>query len=187
VGFWDADLATPLSAIGDLQSVLLADPEVDVVLGSRVKLLGRNIDRRAGRHYLGRAFATCAALVLGLEVYDTQCGAKLFRVTPDLENVLAQPFCSRWIFDVELLARFLKLRPGDSETKNKIYEFPLYSWRDVPGSKIRLRDFFRSAIDLYKIRKRYFGRGQARRDAALQVAPSEDTTKSEVKVRSSNV
>jgi len=187
VGFWDADLATPLSAIGDLQAVLLADPEVDVVLGARVKLLGRNIDRRAARHYLGRAFATCAALVLGLEVYDTQCGAKLFRVTPDLENVLARPFCSRWIFDVELIARFLKLRTSDPDAKNKIYEFPLYSWRDVPGSKIRLRDFFRSAMDLYKIRERYFGRGRDHRDTALQLASTDETTKSEVKARSSNV
>jgi glycosyltransferase involved in cell wall biosynthesis len=187
VGFWDADLATPLSAIADLQSVLLSNPEVDVVLGSRVKLLGRNIERRATRHYLGRAFATCAALVLGLEVYDTQCGAKLFRVTPGLEQVLAQPFCSRWIFDVELIARFLKVPAVDSEAKNKIYEFPLYSWRDVPGSKVRLGDFFRSAMDLNKIRKRYFGRARARQDAGLLPAPSRDTTKNEVKVRSSNV
>lgn len=188
VGFWDADLATPLSAIGDLRAVLLSDPEIDVVFGSRVKLLGRNIERRASRHYLGRAFATCAALVLGLEVYDTQCGAKLFRVTPHLEQVLAQPFCSRWIFDVELIARFLKLSAVDSEAKKKfIYEFPLYSWRDVPGSKVRLRDFFRSAMDLYKIRRRYFGRMQARQVGGLRPEPSGDTSKSEVKVRSSNV
>lgn len=186
VGFWDADLATPLSAIADLQAVLLSDPEVDVVLGSRVKLLGRNIERQAARHYLGRAFATCAALVLGLEVYDTQCGAKLFRVTSDLEPVLAQPFCSRWIFDVELIARFLKLRRGDADAKSKIYEFPLYSWRDVPGSKVRLRDFFRSAIDLYKIRKRYFGVMRAHRGLGPLPEPVEETTKSDAKARPSN-
>ena len=52
VGFWDADLATPLEAIGDLLEVLLSQIEVALVFGSRVKLLGRDIDRRAFRHSL---------------------------------------------------------------------------------------------------------------------------------------
>ena len=109
VGFWDADLATPLNAIGDLLGVLLSQPEVNIVLGSRVRLLGRNIERRAARHYLGRIFATCVSLVLDLPVYDTQCGAKLFRVTPEIQQVFQEPFSSRWIFDVELLARYVTL------------------------------------------------------------------------------
>jgi dolichyl-phosphate beta-glucosyltransferase len=156
VGFWDADLSTPLNAIADLQAVLLSHPGVDIALGSRVKLMGRRIERHASRHYLGRIFATFASLVLSLPVYDTQCGAKLFRVTPTLGQVLAQPFGSRWIFDVELLARFLKSDARRSGEKGDfIYEFPLMVWQDVPGSKVRLRDFVRSATDLYKIWRRY--------------------------------
>jgi glycosyltransferase involved in cell wall biosynthesis len=188
VGFWDADLATPLSAIADLQAILLSNPEVDVVFGSRVKLLGRNIERRAMRHYLGRAFATCAAVVLRLEVYDTQCGAKLFRVTPELEAVLSEPFSSRWIFDVEIIARFLRLRAaGSKPNDNVIYEFPLYSWRDVPGSKVRFKDFFRSAIDLYKIRRRYFGTARRHDEVRLAAAPADDARKSEANPESSRI
>ena len=159
VGFWDADLATPLEAISDLQQVFSEYPEVDVVLGSRVKLLGRNIERQPIRHYLGRVFATCASLVLDLPVYDTQCGAKLFRVTPALVQVLQQPFRSRWIFDVELIARFLQIYSTQKENvQNSFYEFPLRCWRDVAGSKVRGSDFLRAAKELWIIRKQYFAK-----------------------------
>jgi glycosyltransferase involved in cell wall biosynthesis len=157
-GFWDADLATPLNAVHDLLGILCNDPEVQMVFGSRVKLLGRHIERRALRHYLGRVFATCASMVLRLPIYDTQCGAKLFRVTPDLTTVLQQPFCSRWIFDVELIARFLNLyaygsRPRD--LRPAIYEFPLQQWTDIPGSKVGPTDFLTAIRDLVVIHHRY--------------------------------
>ena len=109
VGFWDADLATPLDAVTDLLEVFRSNPKVEVVFGSRVKLLGRKIERNSLRHYLGRIFATSASLVLDLPIYDTQCGAKFFLVSPTLKQALQEPFCSRWIFDVELIARFLQI------------------------------------------------------------------------------
>jgi glycosyltransferase involved in cell wall biosynthesis len=159
VGFWDADLATPLSAIDDLLGVIGNRAEIDMIFGSRVKLLGREIERRPARHYLGRVFATFASLVLGLPVYDTQCGAKLFRVTPELEEILREPFCSRWIFDVEIIARFVQLNGSDPErVRGRIYEFPLYVWRDVPGSKVKPRDFLRASGELLVIRNRYMRR-----------------------------
>jgi len=157
-GFWDADLATPLSAVDDLLTVMTNDAEIQMVFGSRVKLLGRKIERRPLRHYLGRVFATCASIVLKLPVYDTQCGAKLFRATPDLAAVLRDPFCSRWIFDVEIIARFLQLYGGTSPRRNlsqAIYEFPLYCWRDIPGSKVRPGDFLKAIRDLIVIHRRY--------------------------------
>lgn len=158
VGFWDADLATPLDAIDDFVDLAECRPQLELVLGSRVKLLGRRIERRRNRHYLGRLFATAVSLVLALEVYDTQCGAKLFRVTPSLQSFFEQPFYSRWIFDVEILARLIQERRGQPlpQPEQIIYELPLKVWRDIPGSKLKSRDFVRAAWELYQIRQRYF-------------------------------
>jgi glycosyltransferase involved in cell wall biosynthesis len=155
VGYWDADLATPLDAIEDLQGVLDARPAIKIVMGSRVRLLGRDIQRKATRHYLGRVFATAASMTLRLAVYDTQCGAKLLRVTPELPKLLEHPFCSRWIFDVELIARFAQAYPTTTGDPNWIYEFPLHRWEDIEGSKLKAFDFVRAARDLLEIRSRY--------------------------------
>jgi dolichyl-phosphate beta-glucosyltransferase len=157
VGYWDADLATPLDAIERFCSVLRARPEVDLVMGSRVALLGRQIRRSGMRHILGRSFATAASFVLGLPVYDTQCGAKLFRVTPALGALISQPFGSRWIFDVEILARFVARAdsPTSVTPQESIYEYPLEQWHDVRGSRLKLLDFLIAGIDLAAIYWRY--------------------------------
>lgn len=155
-GFWDADLATPLEALPEFLAVLEHEPEIDLVFGARIRLLGRHVSRNPMRHYAGRVFATAVSLSLRLPIYDTQCGAKVFRPTALLHSVLELPFESRWIFDVELLARSLAawrlagLRPED-----KIYELPLQTWVDVAGSKLRPQDFAHSFTDLIKIRREY--------------------------------
>ena len=154
VGFWDADLATPLAVAPDLASILDARPDTDAVFGSRVRLLGRNIERHLSRHITGRVFATFASLLLRLPVYDTQCGAKLFRAGEPLRDVLSDPFLTRWIFDVEMIARMQ--RTG----RARIYEFPLPEWRDEGGSKIRFRHYLQVPFDLLRI-YRHYGRPDA--------------------------
>jgi dolichyl-phosphate beta-glucosyltransferase len=158
-GYWDADLATPLDAVAELEAALAHHPELLAVFGSRVKLLGRSIERRVYRHYLGRVFATAASLVLGLPIYDTQCGAKLFRVCDESRALFEQRFTSGWIFDVEILARLICARraAGGPAVESAIYELPLREWRDVAGSKITLTAFPRAALELLRIRLRYFG------------------------------
>jgi dolichyl-phosphate beta-glucosyltransferase len=167
VGFWDADLATPLEVIPDFVALLDASSRLQMVFGSRVRLLGRDVARRASRHYLGRVFASFASLTLRLPIYDTQCGAKLFRVTPELGSILRETFLSRWVFDVEILARYIAFYRGSVlYLKDSIYEFPLPRWCDVTGSKVRPGDFFTAAIDLYRIRHRYLA-GWERSKVAL--------------------
>jgi hypothetical protein len=157
VGYFDADLATPLDEIAPMRRLMLDKPELHAVLGSRVALLGRSIRRTHRRHYLGRVFATAASMVLNLVVYDTQCGAKLFRNSAAIQEAFAEPFQSRWIFDVELLARLQSLhaRGGFPALPGAVVEHPLQSWCDVEGSKVSPRDALHAAVELASIWQRY--------------------------------
>ena len=153
VGFWDADLATPLRAVTEFLDVFRARPDVDIVMGARVKLLGRDIRRSPLRHYSGRVFATAASLALGIDVYDTQCGAKIFRATEPVRRVFSAPFRSKWIFDVEILSRYLAAT-GTAPSASPIYELPLRDWTAVAGSKLKARHALRAIWDLALIRRR---------------------------------
>ena len=157
VGYWDADLATPLDEIGRFVAALEQRPACRLVFGARVKLTGWAIERRLSRHYAGRIFATLTSQVLGLSIYDTQCGAKLFRSTPEVAALFDEPFRTSWVFDVELLARWLRQRAEDLgvDPEDAIYELPLRTWRDVPGSKVRPRDFARALLELARIWRAY--------------------------------
>ena len=151
IAFWDADLATPLEEIEPM--VKWADKGYDAVMGLRLMRLGAKVKRKTMRHYLGRCFATVASMMLKLPVYDTQCGSKLFR-REVVEAIFQEQFITRWLFDVELLARY-KQRYGVEQAIQKIYEYPLFQWEDVDGSQLKSRDFFKAPLELMKIRKRY--------------------------------
>jgi hypothetical protein len=151
VGYLDADLSTPPAQIEDLYTAL-GRPGVQVATGARVGMLGYDIERSALRHYLGRVFASAASIILQARVYDTQCGAKLFRANAALSEALAVPFLSRWAFDVELLGRLL-IGTADVPALplNAIVEVPLPVWHDVEGSKLRLSGMARTLGDLARV------------------------------------
>jgi dolichyl-phosphate beta-glucosyltransferase len=146
VGYADGDLATPVEGILRLADLALADSGHDAYLGSRVRLAGRSVERRATRHYLGRIIATYLDLRVGLRVYDTQCGAKFFRVSPALSDALRQPFMTRWLFDVELLDRLRRLH-REAGRPLRLREEPLEMWADVAGSRLRGRELLRVLRD----------------------------------------
>jgi glycosyltransferase involved in cell wall biosynthesis len=152
-GFWDADLSTPLSELAPLVNACTSSPAHIAAIGSRIKRLGARVTRRAARHYFGRVFATFASITLRLPVYDSQCGAKIFR--RDAAAVaFAGPFVSRWLFDVELLAR-LRNHYRDQDLTETIVEVPLGVWTDIGASKVRLWHFLLAPVELWRIARMY--------------------------------
>jgi len=156
VGYWDADLATPLDVIRKFNELLDSDPQLQMIMGARVQLLGRHIERSPLRHYAGRLSATAISRVLGLRVYDTQCGAKLFR-SDAARELFAAPFRTRWIFDAEIIARLISRLGAHAQptARDVIYEYPLHTWIDVRGSKVGPSDYLRAAVDLLRIYTHY--------------------------------
>ena len=84
-------------------------------------------------------------------MYDTQCGLKLFRKVDGVKSAFATPFTSKWIFDVELLAR-LADAAGD-DIQQRIREVPLERWQERGSSRLRLRDFLVAPLELVRIRR----------------------------------
>jgi glycosyltransferase involved in cell wall biosynthesis len=179
VGYWDADLATPLEDIPSFVNVLERRPKTEIVVGCRLPLLGHEIHRQPVRRLLGRCFATAASWALGLPIYDTQCGAKLFRVNAETPLLFAESFATRWIFDVELIARLVSLRQSRTQVGTALYEYPLDRWEDVPGSKLRPRHFVQAIAELAAIYTRYLQPFAPRYAPALQPAPQPTLVPSE--------
>lgn len=152
IGYWDADLSTPLTEVDALLTVMRDDPNCRLAMGSRVKRLGAVIERRVSRHVLGRIFAACASGILGFAVYDSQCGAKLFR-RDAVDVFFSAPFLTRWLFDLEMLAR-LRNQVG-VEGMDSVREVPLRRWQEVGGSKLRLSEMVHVPLELLRIRARY--------------------------------
>lgn len=148
VGYWDADLATPLDAIADFVRVMGKFGDLEVVFGARRALLGHRIDRTLKRRAVSRVCGALARQAIRLPVSDTQCGAKLLRTGPALTAALAAPFTAGWLFDVELFAR---ISANVADRRRAFYEQPLAEWDEVAGSKVSTRAILRSGLQMLRL------------------------------------
>ena len=146
LGWVDADGAVSAAELVRLIGLAPTVAGADVLAGARVKMAGKRVDRRVFRHVQGRVFATLTELVLGLGVYDTQCGIKLVRADR-VRPLLPLLREDGWMLDVELLA-LLRARGAE------VVEVPI-DWTDAGTSKVRFGvDPLRMLWALARIRAR---------------------------------
>jgi hypothetical protein len=150
VGFCDADFAVDHHDLVRIFSKLDELSLASGVIGSRVSVAGSKIERSLFRHYFGRIFATLVSTILEQDIYDTQCGAKVFRINSITINVFSEPFNSRWAFDVEILGRINRLT---NHERGSVIELPLLRWIEQPGSKLTVFSRMTTAIELFKIKR----------------------------------
>lgn len=148
IGFMDADLSAPFEELVRLHKFILSTDDL-AVFGSRLKKLGAEIKRSLFRHITGRFVATIIDTRFNIGCYDTQCSAKIFTLE-SLKPVIAEPFFTKWFFDIELILRIRK------KFKNfKVQEIPLNKWEHKAGSKITVFSTFRIIREIYMLFIKY--------------------------------
>ena len=151
IAYLDADLSTSLPECLKLAQNLHS--QVEFCFGSRIRLVGTTIVRKKRRYLIGRIVATFISHTLRINVYDTQCGCKLF-TKPLSTQLFADPFISKWLFDVEIFFRMFSLY-GRQPAIKKMKEVPLSFWIDRGDSSVPTTYIFKLWFDLYHIHQRY--------------------------------
>jgi len=146
LGFVDADGSICAAEILRLVKEVRSSGDEAAYFGSRIRMLGRDVDRELHRHLIGRVFATISSITSGIACYDSQCGLKIFPANA-LRPLLPQFRENGFAFDLELLA-FL------TDAEVPIREFPV-DWHEVSGSSVNMfSDPLKMYLAMTKIQKR---------------------------------
>ena len=142
--FTDADLSTPIEEVGKLLEALREQGN-DVAIGSRA--LNRNlilVHQSKVREQAGILFNFFVRWIMGIELFDTQCGFKAFR-REAAHLVFGLQRIERWGFDPEIL--FIGIKRG-----LRITEVPV-TWGHDERSRISyLRDGMQMLLELVFVR-----------------------------------
>ncbi len=149
-GYIDADLAVSAEEIYRLFEKIKQTSN-RFIFGSRIKKIGTKINRNEWRHFYSRVMATIVGWIIKLDVYDTQCSAKVFK-TEIVNPVFKNRFHTKWLFDVELICRIHNLY---GELNNNGTEEPLLKWEERKGSKLRWFHFFGILKEVFILKKHY--------------------------------
>lgn len=147
IGFMDADLATDFNDFTKLNDLLESENKM-MVFGSRKFNQSIDMERSAFREFASKVIGILIKIIIGLDIKDTQCGAKVFNRTT-AQYIFKNGFKSRWLFDVEMFIRMRNLY--QNMAMDKIQEVPLEQWEEVEGSHITLKDSLKFPLQLIEI------------------------------------
>lgn len=153
IGFLDADLATSLEEFSSMSQFLYDNKNFEVLIGSRMSRMGAQIERKFSRKVFSSVVGMMIQSVSYLPINDTQCGAKLFN-RKMASIVFAEEFQTDWLFDVEIFVR-IRQTFGKQYATEAIYEYPLMKWVNMDGSKVSLKEIYRTPFMIAKIGLHY--------------------------------
>jgi hypothetical protein len=137
IGFLDADLSTNFDDFQDLVTTI-STSKFQIVSGSRMSRMGADITKESARAIISKTINFIIRKTLGMEINDTQCGAKV--MTKEIvENTFQNKFMTKWLFDVEIFMR-MKKAYGSQKAQELICEQPLKRWIHADGSKLSMKD-----------------------------------------------
>jgi len=145
IGFVDADMATSPQAFYDLIAHI---DECDGIIASRYMPESKVYPPRPWIKRWGSrlVYEPLVRLLFGINYYDFQCGAKIFR-REVINKIACQMVVKRWSVDVEIL--YLCKKFGF-----KIKEYPT-EWHDQVGSKLRFSSGFSMHTSLIALRLKH--------------------------------
>jgi dolichyl-phosphate beta-glucosyltransferase len=117
---------------------------INAYWSSRIGLSGRRINRSKIRFVLGRILANLIGVFFKGLPWDTQSGFKLFKNDGVFISSIENAFRCKWLFDIELLLRLRRFDYGYT-----VWEEPLFTWRDVPGSKVSFKGYIQIVKDFF--------------------------------------
>jgi len=151
IAYLDADLSTSLKECYAISKNI--NKSTLFTFGSRIPLETNHIVRKEYRFWIGRIVAKSISRQLDLDIYDTQCGCKVFH--HGIVNFLFQEkFMSRWLFDVEIFHRFKTLALYNNMSP-VFKEIPLKEWIDTDDSRVPFSYGIKLWIDLLSIGNNY--------------------------------
>jgi len=152
IGFLDADLSTNFEDFQDLVNTI-STSKFQIVSGSRMSRMGANISKNSARAIISKTINFFIKKTLGMEINDTQCGAKIM-TKEIIEKTFNTKFLTKWLFDVEIFMRMKKVY-GSNNAKEMICEQPLKRWIHADGSKLSMKDSVKIVGQIGKIALHY--------------------------------
>lgn len=151
IGFLDADEAFSFyevtRQIEKYLSINRTSGNSTAVWSSRVQLAGREVNRDISRHYLARILITLLAARHRFSIYDPQSGLKIYPNSDHLQKCFSKKFATRWFVDLEIYIRW----KNNVGTWMRVWEEPVVEWRDIGGSKICGKEYFRILKDIGRL------------------------------------